>query len=248
MDPDRRPSPEEMLVRAEERESEERRGKLRIFFGAAPGVGKTYAMLESARQRRADGVDVVIGWVETHGRRETEALTEGLERIPPRTVAYRGMTLREFDLDAALHRRPALLLLDELAHTNAPGSKHARRFQDAEELLHAGIDVFTTLNVQHLESLNDVVAEISGVVVRETVPDSVFQEASDVELVDLTPDDLLQRLRDGKVYVPAQAERAIQLLYHCVMVCTGQHCDKAKTRRILSTNRRQPVIDKARRG
>jgi two-component system sensor histidine kinase KdpD len=213
MDADRRPSPEEMLVRAAEEESEEKRGKLRIFFGAAPGVGKTYAMLESARQRRADGVDVVLGWIETHGRRETEALTEGLERIPPRTVTYRGITLREFDLDAALRRRPVLLLLDELAHTNAPGSKHARRFQDAEDLLDAGIDVFTTLNVQHLESLNDVVAEISGIVVRETVPDSVFQHASEVELVDLTPDDLIKRLRDGKVYVPAQAERAIERFF-----------------------------------
>src|SRR5262245_12511596 len=133
MDADRRPSPEEMLVRAAEEESEEKRGKLRIFFGAAPGVGKTYAMLEAARERRAEGLDVVIGWIEAHGRRDTEALTEGLERIPPRVGTYRGITLREFDLDASLQRRPALLLLDELAHTNVPGSKHARRFQDAEE-------------------------------------------------------------------------------------------------------------------
>ncbi|MGQ0721265.1 MAG: DUF4118 domain-containing protein [Candidatus Eiseniibacteriota bacterium] len=213
MDADRRPSPEEMLARAAEEESQRGRGKLRIFFGAAPGVGKTYAMLEVARQRRAEGVDVVVGWVETHGRSETEALTEGLERIPAHTVAYRGITLREFDLEAALRRRPALLLLDELAHTNAPGSKHARRFQDAQDLLDAGIDVFTTLNVQHLESLNDVVAQISGVVVRETVPDSVFQQAEDVELVDITPDDLLKRLREGKVYIPAQAERAVERFF-----------------------------------
>jgi two-component system sensor histidine kinase KdpD len=205
-----RPSPEEMLARAQAEEASRRRGKLRIFFGAAPGVGKTYAMLEATRQRRAEGVDVMVGWIETHGRRETDALLEGLERIPPRLVSHRGLVLREFDLDAALARRPALLLVDELAHTNAPGSKHARRFQDVQELLDAGIDVYTTLNVQHIESLNDVVAQISSVLVRETVPDSVFEQADEVELVDITPDDLLRRLREGKVYVPAQAERAIE--------------------------------------
>jgi two-component system sensor histidine kinase KdpD len=210
METDRRPTPEEMLDRARAEERSRQPGKLRIFFGAAPGVGKTYAMLEAARQRRAEGIDVVIGWVETHGRRETEALVEGFERIPPHLVPHRGLTLREFDLEAALARRPTLLLVDELAHTNAPGSKHGRRFQDVEELLDSGIDVYTTLNVQHLESLNDVVAQISGVVVRETVPDSVFERADEVELVDLTPDDLLKRLREGKVYIPAQAERAIE--------------------------------------
>src|SRR5262245_2930777 len=209
MEPER-PSPEAMLDRARAEEAKHGRGKLRIFFGAAPGVGKTYAMLEAARQRRAEGVDVVIGWIETHGRRETEALLDGLERLPPRLATHRGLTLREFDLDAALARRPAILLVDELAHTNAPDSKHARRFQDVQELLDAGIDVYTTLNVQHLESLNDVVAQISSVLVRETVPDSVFEQADEVELVDLTPDDLLRRLREGKIYIPSQAERAIE--------------------------------------
>jgi len=191
----------------------ERRGKLKIFFGMAPGVGKTYALLQSAQERKRAGVDVVLGWVETHGRRETEELTHGLERLPPRTVDYRGLKLSEFDLDAALRRRPALMLLDELAHTNAAGSRHARRWQDVEELLAAGIDVDTTLNVQHVESLNDVVASITGVVVRETVPDALVDRAHEIELVDLTPDELLQRLKEGKVYVPAQAERALQSFF-----------------------------------
>ena len=210
METDRRHTPEEMLDRARAEEESRKRGKLRIFFGAAPGVGKTYAMLQAARERQTEGVDVVIGWIETHGRIDTEALAEGLERIPPRVIQYRGLTLREFDLEAALARRPALLLVDELAHTNAPESKHARRFQDVEELLDARIDVYTTLNVQHLESMNDVVAQISNILVRETVPDSIFEQADEVELVDITPDDLLKRLRDGKVYIPAQAERALE--------------------------------------
>ena len=210
MEPSGRPSPDEMLARAHAEEQTRKRGKLRIFFGAAPGVGKTYAMLEAARERQAEGLDVVIGWIETHGRLDTEALAEGFERIPPREVQHRGLQLRELDLEAALARRPALLLVDELAHTNPPGSKHARRFQDVQELLDAQIDVYTTLNVQHLESLNDVVAQISNVLVRETVPDSVFEQADEVELADITPDDLLKRLRDGKVYIPAQAERALE--------------------------------------
>ncbi len=210
---DQRPSPEEMLARAHADEAKGRRGKLRIFFGAAPGVGKTYAMLEAAHARRAEGLDVVIGWLETHGRRETEALAAGIEHIPPRLVPYRGLTLREFDLEAALARRPALLLVDELAHMNAPGSKHARRWQDVEEILDTGTDIYTTLNVQHLESMNDVVAQMSGVLVRETVPDSIFEQADEVELVDLTPDDLIKRLREGKVYVPEQAERAIEKFF-----------------------------------
>jgi len=183
---------------------------LKIFFGAAAGVGKTYAMLEAAHEQRRDGVDVVIGWVETHGRAETEALLKGLEVLPPRTVEYRGTTLREFDLDAALARRPQLILMDELAHTNAPGSRHPKRWQDVMELLHAGITVYTTINVQHLECLNDVIAQITGVRVSETVPDSVLEQADDVELIDLPPDDLLQRLKDGKVYVPEQARHAVQ--------------------------------------
>jgi two-component system sensor histidine kinase KdpD len=198
-----------MLARAAAEAERARLGKLKIFFGMAPGVGKTYALLQEAQARRAAGVDVVLGWVETHGRRETEALTAGLERLAPRHVDYRGLELLEFDLDAALARRPALVLLDELAHTNAAGSRHARRWQDVDELLGAGIDVYTTLNVQHVESLNDVVAGITGVVVRETVPDSIVDRAHEIELIDLTPDELLQRLKEGKVYVPAQAERAL---------------------------------------
>ncbi|MEW6776204.1 MAG: sensor histidine kinase KdpD [Bdellovibrionota bacterium] len=211
---ERRPTPEEMLARAKAEEERRRRGKLKIFFGASPGVGKTFAMLEAARTKRKEGLDVVIGWIETHGRKETEALTEGLERIPPREIEYRGVRLKEFDLDAALKRRPALLLVDELPHTNAPSSKHARRWQDILEILDAGIDVYSTLNVQHLDSLNDVVAQITHVAVRETVPDSIFERADEVELVDLTPDDLLQRLKEGKVYIPEQAQRAIESFFH----------------------------------
>ena len=164
-------------------------------------------MLEAARAQQAAGVDVVIGWVETHGRAETEALLPGLERLPPRAVEYRGITLREFDLDAALARRPALILVDELAHTNVSGSRHAKRWQDVEELLDAGIDVYTTLNVQHLESLNDVVARVTEVPTRETVPDSILEEAAEVELVDLPPDDLIQRLKEGKVLLPRASRR-----------------------------------------
>ncbi|HUJ79849.1 MAG TPA: sensor histidine kinase KdpD [Nitrospiria bacterium] len=207
---DRRPKPEELLKRAKEEEAREARGKLKIFFGATAGVGKTYAMLEAAHEQREDGVTVVIGWVETHRRAETEALLEGLEILPPRVTEYRGATLREFDLDAALARRPQLVLMDELAHTNAPGSRHPKRWQDVVELLNAGIDVYTTVNVQHLESLNDVVTQITGVRIGETVPDSVMEQADDVELIDLPPDDLLQRLKEGKVYIPEQAKLAIE--------------------------------------
>jgi two-component system sensor histidine kinase KdpD len=206
---DQRPDPDALLARVKEEEARAHRGRLKMFFGAAAGVGKTYAMLEAARERRADGVDVVVGVAETHGRLETGALLEGLEVLPPRAVAFGGTTLHEFDLDAALQRRPALILVDELAHTNAPGSRHAKRWQDVLELLDAGIDVYTTLNVQHVESLNDVVARITGVVVRETVPDSVLEQADEVELIDLPPDDLLERLHEGKVYVPQQAQEAI---------------------------------------
>jgi two-component system sensor histidine kinase KdpD len=207
---DQRPDPDTLLARVQAEEAASRRGKLKIFFGYAAGVGKTYAMLEAARRERADGVDVVVGYVETHGRPETEALLEGLEILPPLKVSYRGITLREFDLDAALARRPQLLLVDELAHTNAPGLRHAKRWQDVEELLQAGIHVWTTLNVQHVESLNDIVAQITGVVVRETVPDAVLEQATEIELIDLTPEELLERLREGKVYVPQQAEQALQ--------------------------------------
>ena len=205
-DRDNRPSPEALLRQA----GEDGRARLKVFLGAAPGVGKTYEMLMQGRQRRLDGVDVVIGVVETHGRIETDLLTKSFETIPKRRLPYKGRVLAEMDLDAILQRKPKLVLVDELAHTNAPGSRHPKRHMDVEEILASGIDVYTTLNVQHLESLNDVVAKITGVRVRETVPDSVLDRADDVELVDLTPDDLIQRLKEGKVYVPEQAERAIR--------------------------------------
>jgi two-component system sensor histidine kinase KdpD len=184
-------------------------GRLKIFLGAAPGVGKTYEMLQSARMKRAENVDVVVGVVETHGRKETEALLEGLEMIPRRRMEYKGRTLEEMDLDAILRRRPQIVLVDELAHTNVPGSRHPKRYRDVEELLAAGIDVYTTVNIQHIESLNDIVAQITRVRVRETVPDSIVDRADDIEVVDITPDDLIQRLREGKVYVPQTARRAL---------------------------------------
>ena len=179
-------------------------------MGAAPGVGKTYEMLQQAHARKKDGYDVVVGIVETHGRRETEALLEGLEIVPRRRIEYKGQWLEEMDLDAIIARRPQIVLVDELAHTNAEGSRHPKRYLDVEELMGRGIDVYTTVNIQHIESLNDVVAQITHVRVRETVPDAVFDRADAVELVDLTPDDLIQRLKEGKVYVPRQAERALE--------------------------------------
>ena len=206
-DPNQRPSPEALLEAA--RREESRIGKLRIFVGAAPGVGKTYTMLETARARKKDGYDVVVGVVETHGRKETEALVEGLEAIPRRHVEYKGRSLEEMDIDAIIARRPQIVLVDELAHTNAEGSRHPKRYLDVEEILQHGIDVYTTVNIQHIESLNDVVAQITHVRVRETIPDAVFDRADSVELVDLTPGDLIQRLKEGKVYVPLQAERAL---------------------------------------
>jgi len=208
-----RPDPDALLRRVERDEQAQRRGRLKVFFGAAPGVGKTYAMLEAAGVARAGGTDVVIGWLETHGRAETEALAAGLERLAPRAAELRGVHLREFDLDAALARRPALLLLDELAHTNAPGARHPKRWQDAVELVDAGIDVWTTLNVQHLESVNDVVQRITGVQVRQTVPDHLLDEADAVEFTDLPPGELLRRLAEGKVYVPDQAARAVRSFF-----------------------------------
>ncbi len=205
---ERRPKPEEFLEQARREEERGREGQLKIFFGSAPGVGKTYAMLEAARQRRSENVDVLVGLVETHGRKETEALLEGLEILPRRELEYRGTKLKEFDLDAALARKPAVMLVDELAHTNAPGSRHKKRWQDIYELLGAGISVYTTMNVQHLESLNDIVTQITGVRVHETVPDFLLERADDIELVDLSPEDLLRRLQEGKVYVPELAARA----------------------------------------
>ena len=207
---DQRPDPDALLARVQEEAARQHRGRLKIFFGASAGVGKTFAMLEAAQAKRAQGVDVVVGIAETHGRTETAALLEGLEVLPRRPIERRDVRLWEFDLDGALARKPALILVDELAHTNAPGSRHTKRWQDIEELLAAGIDVYTTVNVQHLESLNDVVAQITEVRVRETVPDAVIEEADEVELVDLPPDELLQRLKEGKVYLPQQAARAIE--------------------------------------
>ena len=207
---ERRPSPDELLDRARREAEKSREGKLKIFFGAAPGVGKTYAMLEAARQKRSEGIDIIVGLVETHNRRETLGLMEGLETVPRRGVEYRGKILHEFDLDTALRRKPAIILVDELAHTNAPGSRHKKRWQDIYELLGAGISVYTTMNVQHVESLNDVVAQITGINVRETVPDFLLDRADEIELIDLPPDDLIQRLREGKVYMPDQAAAAIE--------------------------------------
>jgi two-component system sensor histidine kinase KdpD len=206
---ERRPSPEALLRAA----GQEGRGRLKIFLGAAPGVGKTYEMLVQARRRKLEGADLVIGVVETHGRVETDLLTKGLETVPKKRLLYKGRVLAEMDLDAILQRRPRLVLVDELAHDNAPGSRHPKRYQDVEELLAAGLDVYTTLNVQHIESLNDVVAQITQVRVRETVPDSVLDSAEDIELVDLTPEDLLARLKDGKVYLPDAAERAVKSFF-----------------------------------
>lgn len=207
---DERPDPDQLLARVQRDDAKARRGRLKIFFGAAAGVGKTYAMLQAARERRSENFEVVVGLVETHGRKETEMLLNGLEVMSTRQIDYKGTTLREFDIDAALKRHPAIILVDELAHTNAPGSRHPKRWQDIHELLEAGIDVYTTLNVQHLESLNDDIGEIAGIRVWETVPDTVFEDADEIELVDLPPDELLTRLKEGKIYLPEQAQHAIR--------------------------------------
>jgi two-component system sensor histidine kinase KdpD len=204
----RRPSPEALLEAA--RREGNPSGRLKIFVGAAPGVGKTYEMLQQARARKRDGYDIIVGVVETHGRAETQVLLEGLEIVPRRRLEYRGQWVEEMDLDAIIARRPQIVLVDELAHTNVPGSRHPKRYLDIEELLSHGINVYTTVNIQHIESLNDVVAQITHVRVRETVPDSIFDRADAIELVDLTPDDLIERLKEGKVYVPKQAERALE--------------------------------------
>ena len=205
-----RPDPDALLASLAEERTRAARGRLKVFFGASPGVGKTYAMLAEARRLREEGRDILVGVVETHGRQETARLVGDLDILPRRSVEYHGHTLQEFDIDAALARKPSVLLVDELAHTNAPGSRHAKRYQDVLELLGAGIDVYTTFNVQHLESLNDVIGGITGIKVRETLPDRVFDEADEIVLVDLPADDLLQRLKEGKVYLSEQAEHAIQ--------------------------------------
>jgi len=211
MNDESRPDPDELLSRisAEETEAQQQstRGKLKIFFGACAGVGKTYSMLSAGRQALGEGVDVVIGLVETHGREETKKLLEGLPILPHREVQYRGTLIKEFDLDAALARKPQLILLDELAHTNAPGSRHPKRWQDVDELLDVGISIYTTINVQHLESLNDVVARITGVWVKETVPDALFDKADEISLVDIPSEELLKRLKEGKVYIAAEAKK-----------------------------------------
>src|SRR5450755_4220926 len=233
-DRDNRPSPEALLREA----GQEGRGRLKIFLGAAPGVGKTYEMLMQGRQRRLDGLDAVIGVVETHGRVETDLLTKSFEKIPKRRLAYKGHVLAEMDLDAILQRKPKLVLVDELAHTNAEDSRHPKRYLDVEELLAAGIDVYSTVNIQHIDSLNDVIAQITRIHVRETIPDEVLDEADEIELVDTTADDLLKRLREGKVYVKAQAERALRhffspgnltALRELALRKTAQHVDRNMT-------------------
>lgn len=233
--PTERPDPDALLRRMQAAEARTKRGQLKIFFGFAPGVGKTFRMLQVARDLAEQQVDVVIGIAEAHQRRETAQLVLGLELLPRRTVAYRGHELQEFDLDGALSRRPKLILVDELAHSNAPGSRHAKRWQDVEELLDAGIDVFTTMNVQHVESLNDVIAQITQVHVRETVPDGVLDRADAIELVDIAPEELLQRLKQGSVYLPEQARRATKhffqrgnllALRELALRRTAQHVDE----------------------
>lgn len=212
--PGLRPDPDAILACVQKEELQQSRGKLKIFLGYIAGVGKTYEMLKSAHLRKEEGIDVRIGYIEPHGRKETEALIEGLPVIPVKTIEYHGVKLPEMDLDAILAARPKLVLVDELAHTNVPGTRHLKRYQDVEELLAAGIDVYSTLNVQHIESLNDVVARITGVIMKEKIPDRVIDEASEIEVVDLTPPELLQRLREGKVYVPDMAARAIEQFFN----------------------------------
>ena len=207
MDEEIRPNPDALLSAIQQADTAQARGKLTIFLGMSAGAGKTYAMLKVAHHRKSDGIDVAIAVVESHGRAETEALCAGLPVIPLRPIEYHGVTLREMDLDAVLLRKPQLVLVDELAHTNAPGSRHPKRYQDVLELLDAGIDVYTTLNVQHIESRVDVVRQITGVAVHETVPDSVLDQADKIQLVDLSPDELRERLADGKVYLAKWRKR-----------------------------------------
>jgi len=209
-----RPDPDALLACVQKEELQKKRGKLKIFLGYIAGVGKTYEMLKAAHLRKDEGIDVRIGYIEHHGRRETGELMEGISSIPIRSIEYHGVKLPEMDLDAILAAHPQLVLVDELAHTNVPGSRHPKRYQDVEELLAEGIDVYSTLNVQHIESLNDVVARITGVIMQEKVPDRVIDEAAEIEVVDLAPPELLQRLREGKVYVPDMAARAIEQFFN----------------------------------
>ncbi len=231
-----RPDPDALLARMKRKEIESTRGKLKIFFGMSPGVGKTYAMLLAARERQAEGCEVVVGIVETHGRKETEALLEGMPIMPRMQIEYRGTTLTEMDLDAILTWHPGLAVVDELAHTNAPGSRHPKRYQDVLELLDAGINVYTTLNVQHVGSRSDTVRQITGAPVSETVPDSVLDLADQIVLLDLTPDQLLSRLAEGKVYLGERAEWAaknffresnLTALREMALRVVAEHVDRA---------------------
>ena len=207
---DERPNPDEILISLINDEEKSKRGKLKIFFGMCAGVGKTYSMLRIALADKAKGIDVIIGNVETHGRKETLALAEGLEVIPGKEILYKGTVLREMDLDEVLKRKPQIVLVDELAHTNTPGSRHTKRYQDIQEILDNGISVYTTVNVQHLESRTDTVSQITGITIRETLPDEIFESADEVELVDITPDELLERFTDGKIYTPERSQEAIR--------------------------------------
>lgn len=208
-----RPDPDELLRRVIEEETKENRGKLTIYFGYSPGVGKTYSMLNDARNLWKEGKDVVIGWLQTHGRKETESLAEGMEFVPPKTIEYNNLILTEMDLEGILARRPKIVVIDELAHTNVPGLKNQKRHQDVQVILEAGISVYTSFNVQHMESLNDVITKISGASMRETVPDPVFLSSDEVKLIDLPVDDLLKRLKEGKVYTHDMAQEAVQRFF-----------------------------------
>jgi two-component system sensor histidine kinase KdpD len=207
---DNRPNPDELLASLIKEEVKSKRGKLKIFFGMCAGVGKTYTMLQDARAEKLKGCDIIIGYIETHNRKETLDMAEGFELIPRKSYDYKSTPVHEMDLDAIIIRRPKIVLVDELAHTNAPGSRHTKRYQDVQEILESGINVYTTLNVQHLESRSETVSQITGVVVRETIPDEIFETADEIELVDLTPDELLQRLSEGKVYAPERSKEAIE--------------------------------------
>ena len=210
---DNRPDPDELLASLKLEEEKSKRGKLKIFFGMCAGVGKTYTMLQTAQAEKSKGCDIIIGYVETHNRKETAELAEGFELIPRKTYQYKSTTVHEMDLDAIIARKPQLVLVDELAHTNAPGSRHTKRFQDVLEILDNGINVYTTVNVQHLESRSDTVAQITGIIVRETLPDEIFENADEIEVIDLTPDELLQRLSEGKVYTPERSKEAIESFF-----------------------------------
>jgi two-component system sensor histidine kinase KdpD len=248
-----RPDPDRLLAHVQAEEVRARRGRMRVFFGASAGVGKTYAMLEAARVARSAGTDVVVGYVEPHGRAETERLLEGLEHLPTLAVHYRGIVRHEFDLDAALQRHPEILLVDELAHSNLlggePEPRHPKRWQDVEELLDAGINVWTTVNVQHLESLNDLVAQITGVRQRETLPDRVFDEADDIELVDLPPDDLLARLRAGKIYIPDEIANAVERFFRKPnLMALRELALRRVADRVEAAARASLELDRSRRG